>query len=647
MNWQQFLGGIALLSSLACSGSSSSSSSASAANGSLLNVLATSPEYGSLNVPTNQTLMIRFDRALDPNTLEGNLRLENAGESVPGVFVLSEGNTEATFFPEFAANLEKGKTYQILVTPGVRSSSGASVGIDAIVPFQTEPKFEAFSYPANNAISVATNAKLAIRFPRAVDPNSVQPNTVYLEKSNQLVSGELELQWQNRVVLFRPDSNLQGNSVYTLHVVGGVNGVLSMSGESLTSSLHSSFQTSLFEDSTAPQISVTVRDIPLSMNSNLKIPPFGSEIDLDFGDGYWGIIQPGSLELNANVDLGSLTAGSNLLDSLPILQFSANKLRVRIPSEYAIAGSTAQFSARVKDLSENTSSDASFSCTITQSSNAIVPFEKTQICWVRFDLNRDGSTKQDFEEDLIAYGLISASNPLGKNAALRAQIEEGVIDKANAFFQQTSWGRVVFTPTQPSSTQYMKMAMGGFDPSSSSEELDGQTTGVLGRAFFDSLNQNFRDDDSLSNPPLGVFPREMFRAYFPGSGFSDFLFQSTFSPLAPSLGGTPIGEHAVDATVLDSNFNYSTATNEAKVRYNQIQTAILRFNKVVGYLLAHETGHAVGLVPDNLYGRNYHNFQSSSLDVMGPNVSFTIVASLDVRFRPIDLGYLLHVILNQ
>ena len=43
-------------------------------------------------------------------------------------------------------------------------------------------------------------------------------------------------------------------------------------------------------------------------------------------------------------------------------------------------------------------------------------FERTQIVWVRFDLDRDGNGRADFEDDLYLLGFGTEGDPAGTNA---------------------------------------------------------------------------------------------------------------------------------------------------------------------------------------------------------------------------------------
>jgi hypothetical protein len=64
----------------------------------------------------------------------------------------------------------------------------------------------------------------------------------------------------------------------------------------------------------------------------------------------------------------------------------------------------------------------------------------------------------------------------------------------------------------------------------------------------------------------------------------------------PSQGGTPVGEHVLDPIVLDPGFDPLGGTAEELTRYDSVQTAIRVYADALGSIVAHETGHALGLV---------------------------------------------------
>ena len=652
MNYHRIVGGIVLFALLGCGGGGGGgggTSSQGLPNSAYLNVLSTVPESGTLEVGTGTLLQATFDDPVDAATLPGNFRVEADGQALSGSFSLSGDATVVTFHPSPATPLQKGKVYQLHVTPGVRSTAGTPLYIESQAPFQTVPLFSASFFPYQGAILVPTNSSFAVWFSRPVNPATVTASSFWVERNGSPLSGTISLALANRVAVFRPSTTLSANSTHIVKVAGGSAGVLSFEGEELPALQSASIQTAAGTDGIAPKLAVTVQEIPTTMNVGLTIPPYGSFLDLSYSDGLFGFINPASLRLTADVDLGSgAPAGTNLLEALPIALYDNSKVRVRIPSTLPVSSYSSAFSGTGADLAGSPASAPGFGCFVAPTTGDNLPMEQVQVCWARFDLDRNGKDGSDFEKDLLVYGLTAQGDPIGKNAYLRALIEQGVVGWANKLFQTSTWGRVIVSSTEPGSALYMKIAVGGLDPSGD-DDYGGSSTAVLGRAIYDAQNQNYADDDTVLNPPLGVFPGEMFNAYIQpfGPGGGDLLFSSTYTPVCPTLGGTAVGAHALDPIILDPAFSYGSAPPDQQARYNAVFNAINRFTKVVGFLLAHEVAHSLGLVPDSLKGFFFHNALGGATDVLLGSVSFTTIVLLDVKFRPLNLGYLNAFILNN
>lgn len=649
MRPQLGLGACSALAAILCTacgggggGGGSSSSSLSYPYSQYLQVSSTTPNADDVDVALDAGLSVTFDRAVDPASVSGNFLLLQDGNSVAGSASVSADARKVSFVPDAA--LSAGTIYQIQVTPEVKSAAGIPLYIESRTAFQTIPAFSARLFPYTGAILYPLNAGFAALFPRPVDPATVSSSTFYVQKSGVDVAGSLSLELGNRVVKFQPTANLTASSVYTITVVGGAGGILSESGDELAADSTATISTSSGNDVTAPTVKATVHEVPSSMNSGLHVPLAVTRLDISFSDGLFNFVNPGSCQLTSDAAIGGVAAGENLLTGLSWDVADYSKIRVHLPPAVQIPAGSFVLTAECSDLAGNAATSNSLTVTAHVANNTLLPFENFQVCWARFDMNRDDTPGNDFTRDLIEYGLISAADPLGKNAQLEAEIIAGIVDWANVLFLTNSWGRVLVTSSQPNSALYMKIAVGGFDPGSSSEDLDGQTTGVLGRAYFDDLNANYSEDDTATSPALGVFPLEMYRAYT--TAYSDSTFSATFSPLSPNLGGTPLGDHAQDAAILAPGFDYATATSAQQSRYNTVQTALTRFKKVIGFLLAHETAHSCGLVPDALNGYAYHDKNGSITDVMLPSVSFSNIALTNVKFRPLDLNYLVQWILK-
>ncbi len=128
-------------------------------------------------------------------------------------------------------------------------------------------------------------------------------------------------------------------------------------------------------------------------------------------------------------------------------------------------------------------------------------------------------------------------------------------------------------------------------------------------------------------------------------------FAAAFLPLAPALGGTPAGADLRDATVLDPGFRWDTAAGTERARYSVVMSAADDWATAIGTILAHEIGHAVGLVApgrssDGLHGdETYHNEFAAPEDVMAASTGFESLVELEHSFRDLNLAYLRHRVL--
>ena len=82
---------------------------------------------------------------------------------------------------------------------------------------------------------------------------------------------------------------------------------------------------------------------------------------------------------------------------------------------------------------------------------------------------------------------------------------------------------------------------------------------------------------------------------------NSYYFRQRFQTLMPGL-GTPVGEGAWDALVLDPDFDRFDPTNPAlaNFRYDAIWSAIEAWGRALSVIAAHEIGHSSGLCTDGI-----------------------------------------------
>ena len=197
---------------------------------------------------------------------------------------------------------------------------------------------------------------------------------------------------------------------------------------------------------------------------------------------------------------------------------------------------------------------------------------------------------------------------------------------------------------------YQPLSVGLF---AGSEDPSG-VTGVLGVAIFNPHNTNQENDcllNFLGAQRLGVFVHTLVNfGMFPPSSTS---FRTTYDPLTPGFGGTPIGDEpdGLDPQRLSGAVLGSRTTT--------ITNAINRMARATAVITAHECGHSMGLVQDGampvgLYGGDPTNFPGSSgghirntslfpaaaQNVMSPAIGFDSALSNQTAFNSLNLAYL-------
>jgi hypothetical protein len=222
------------------------------------------------------------------------------------------------------------------------------------------------------------------------------------------------------------------------------------------------------------------------------------------------------------------------------------------------------------------------------------PISTGQHIWLDFESDRDATPGPDFPVDLQAFGLASAAAPVESGWVLEL-VTQAVVDRVLEVYKLEPMNgllgpdpvKVAVSSTQPVSGDVTQICIGGQDPS-------GGIT--IGSILTDLKNSNRNSVECATLPPTGIFPRELLIL----SG--DASFQAVFNPLMPSTGGVPVGADPRDATVLAPGFDPQTASPEELARYELVQTAAAVFSDLLGSIVAHEAGHALGLVPPGVPG---------------------------------------------
>jgi hypothetical protein len=284
------------------------------------------------------------------------------------------------------------------------------------------------------------------------------------------------------------------------------------------------------------------------------------------------------------------------------------------------------------------------------------PIGARQVIHFDFEVDQDHDGRPDFQQDLEAFGLASKDRPdLARLVADR--IAARALARVEAAYDDRLDPNRTGRPRDPVTVRFRldaepgplvtRICVGGDDPTHSD---------TVGHVRFDRENQDRSSIECGIDPVAGVFPRAL-RAYR-----DDPLFRETFGLFLPERQGDPIGSLPEDDEWLaQAALPVATADASEPDRRARIDAAIAVFGDALGSILAHEAGHALGLVaegkPDvGLFGGSRGEAYAHNLDVegnppteawlmnQGRSLSFEQLAGRGptgpLRFRPLNYAYL-------
>lgn len=622
-------------------------------------IASSTPTPGESRVPGTLVAQVAFDEDLDPAFVDPDtVTLDVGGVRWTSLVELVGGNT-VRVTPVLTLPTETACTLRLRGgQDGLHDVAGNVLAADATVSFTTSSDAElprVLMLPPDGSVGIARQSRVSLVFDAAMDPTTLTPTAIRVtDDYDNPIAGTLAVGAGDRVVTFTPASPLAADAYYRVRVRGGSSGVRRVSGNWFDTDQTARFRTAQIVDGVPPTVTATINALPSQRRDGLVVPPAGFTIEVTANDanGQWADV--GSIEVLLEGGAGPSPAA--LLADAAI---GYDSLSVRVPASTPLAAGAWTLTVRCKDLSGNVGSSPSLSFAVDEPTAESLPFERTQVVWVRTDLDRDNNGRPDFADDMLRLGFATAGDPLGTNAYMERLVRDGVLAKANRLYRRGVRGEPLdegsvglrFTTRQPIALAHMQISLGGLDPEGDRTRTYGdESTGILGRAYYDSRNGNVAERNVGSSPGLGVFPAEMwlYQSRIHTQVWPSFqtVFAQRFLPICPSMGGTPAGSHALDPVVLQPTFDYATATNAQRARWQALMEAADDWAAVIGVILAHEVGHSVGLVapgtmPTGLFGdSSLHDTFAGAAEVMAPSVGYEAMTTLDYGFRDVDLAYL-------
>ena len=218
-------------------------------------VSSTDPADGAVGVSVNKRIAATFSEAMDPLTIATiTFTLNDGIASVPGTVTYS--GVTATFTP--VGVLAPNTTYTAAVLMEATDLAGNPMASDYVWTFTTgvAPDTDAptviLTDPADAAIDVPVNKKIAATFSEAMDPLTITTATFTLDQGTTPVSGTVT--YAGVTATFSPASALAPNTTYTAAVLMEAT---DLAGNPMASDYVWTFTTGSAPDTGAPTVILT------------------------------------------------------------------------------------------------------------------------------------------------------------------------------------------------------------------------------------------------------------------------------------------------------------------------------------------------------------------------------------------------------
>ncbi len=204
--------------------------------------------------------------------------------------------------------------------------------------------------------------------------------------------------------------------------------------------------------------------------------------------------------------------------------------------------------------------------------------------WIQldFEADRDADGIPDFPTDLAVFGLAGGLSPAA-DIRMEAWVIDQIVKRTGAFYRANPSRlpggdplALRFSARPRLDGPYSRICVAGATPGEDP---------FIGNVLLDPGNRDRADEACDDYLPSGVFPRELTHyADEPG-------YRAAFGPLLAE----PPGSLPLDVTVLGPR--YDPNDPEQRARRADLERGVSTFAQVVASVIAHEAGHAMGLVP--------------------------------------------------
>jgi hypothetical protein len=211
--------------------------------------LSSAPADDAMDVETNSTVMVSFNKNMDPATINGTtFILMNGTEAVAGMVTYADST--ATFTP--TNDLTASALFTATVNTGAMDTDGLPLEGDytfsfttGLAPDTTAPVVT-LTNPLNNVVDVSLNQVVSVTFSEAMDASTINTTSLTLASGTTIVTGAVS--YTGMVATFTPAASLLAGVVYTATVTTDATDV---SGNALAAAKVWSFTTDVLPTASA------------------------------------------------------------------------------------------------------------------------------------------------------------------------------------------------------------------------------------------------------------------------------------------------------------------------------------------------------------------------------------------------------------
>lgn len=234
-------------------------------------VIFTDPANNATGVALNKVVIARFSMPMDPLTIHGTSFVLKQGNTLIQGTISYSGIT-ASFTPSspFKANT----IYTATITTEAKNLNGIALVNDYIWTFTTLtqlPPTVIATDPLNNSTGVNPNKTITATFSVAMDPTTMNTNTILLKQGTTLISGTVS--YSGTTASFKPSNPLTANTLYTAIVTTGAK---NLAGTALVNDYVWTFTTLTVVPptiiSTDPVNNATGVDLDKMVKANFSVP---------------------------------------------------------------------------------------------------------------------------------------------------------------------------------------------------------------------------------------------------------------------------------------------------------------------------------------------------------------------------------------